>query len=235
MLEEAKRTVAEQSVPTELVIVDDVDTGPADARNAGLRRVETRYVAFLDADDLWEPDKLERQLDRMAETGAGLSVQGEPMSTDEFVYRAFVGDMTALMSSVLVDTEKVDARFESGLARGEDLLYVLESASEAGICLCPNLFTRRIHETSVMSSGITASEFFAHDRRFAYLVSQRVPEAQPYLYTYYVQMFTQTGKLAYDEGAYDDAVDYFLRALRTSPHPYTLWYLLRALLRRSLS
>ncbi|WP_178917292.1 glycosyltransferase [Natronomonas gomsonensis] len=236
MLEEAKETVAAQTVPTELVVVDDDGgAGPAVARNLGLDRADTRYVAFLDADDLWEPDKLERQLDRLAETGAGICVQGDPMATDEFVYRAFVGDLTAVMSSVLVDTDSVDARFEAGLERGEDLLYVLEAASESGVCLCPELFTRRLHEGSVMASGISAEAFLEHDKRFAYLVSQRVPEAQPYLYTYYVQTFTQAGTLAHEEGDYDRAVDYYLRALRISPHPMTVWHLLRSAVRRTVA
>jgi glycosyltransferase involved in cell wall biosynthesis len=234
MLEEAKASVAEQTVPTELIVVDDDGgAGPAAARNLGINRAGTRYVAFLDADDLWESDKLQRQLDRMEETGAGICVQGDPMAIDEFVHQTFVGDMTAVTSSILVDTEFVDARFEEGLERGEDLLYVLEAASESGVCLCPDLFTRRLHEDSVMASGIAAREYLRHDKRFAYLVSQRVPEAQPYLYTYYVWMFTQAGTMAHEEGEYDLAVDYYLRALRISPHPFTVWYLLRTVIRRA--
>ncbi|MEX1316084.1 MAG: glycosyltransferase family 2 protein [Synechococcaceae cyanobacterium] len=36
--------------------------GPWLARNLGLERASTRLVAFLDADDLWHPQKLEQQL-----------------------------------------------------------------------------------------------------------------------------------------------------------------------------
>ena len=36
--------------------------GPARARNQALRHARGRYVAFLDADDVWLPRKLERQI-----------------------------------------------------------------------------------------------------------------------------------------------------------------------------
>ncbi|MDS0277675.1 glycosyltransferase [Halomicroarcula sp. S1AR25-4] len=232
MLEEAKATVAAQSVPTELIVVDDVDTGPADARNAGLARAQHRYVAFLDADDLWEPDKLERQLERMAETGAGLCLAGDPMSRDEFVYEAFVGDLDEVTSAILVDTDRVGVRFESELRRGEDTLYVLEAATEAGVCLCPDLFTRRHHDQSMMASGMPVDEYLEQAKRFGYLVDQRVPAAHPYTDIYYVQLFTTVGRAYHREGEFDRAVAYFARALRIAPHPSTALALGRALLAR---
>jgi teichuronic acid biosynthesis glycosyltransferase TuaG len=96
----AVKSVLRQTYPDwELVIVDDAspdDTweticrymrddprvvgvrqekngGPARARNAGLRIATGRYVAFLDSDDLWLPEKLERQVKFMQESGAALS------------------------------------------------------------------------------------------------------------------------------------------------------------------
>ena len=228
MLEEARETVADQTVPTELIVIDDVDTGPADARNAGLDRAETRYVAFLDADDLWEPDKLDRQLDRMAETGAGLCVQGSPTTLDDFVYDVFVGDLSAVTSSILVDTERVSVRFETGLDRGEDLLYVLEAATEAGVCCCPDLFSRRRHERSMMATEMAADTYLGHAKRFGYLVSQRVPAAQPYLPIYYTQLYTDMGRAYHEDGDYERAVTYFSRAVRISPHPVSVLALLRS-------
>lgn len=41
----------------------DVNGGPGESRNSALEAARGRYVAFLDSDDLWLPEKLEKQVD----------------------------------------------------------------------------------------------------------------------------------------------------------------------------
>src|SRR5437879_2874552 len=39
--------------------------GPAGSRNTGIERATGRFIAFLDSDDAWHPEKLSRQIDFM--------------------------------------------------------------------------------------------------------------------------------------------------------------------------
>ena len=78
--------LAQTCPPEETIVVDDGSTdgtrdvlegygnrittvllpenyGPSRARNEGLKRARTEWVAFLDSDDEWERDKLERQVE----------------------------------------------------------------------------------------------------------------------------------------------------------------------------
>ena len=46
-----------------VIVVAQENRGLSGARNRGMDRATAEWVAFLDADDTWEPEKLERQLD----------------------------------------------------------------------------------------------------------------------------------------------------------------------------
>src|SRR5690606_2092587 len=43
-------------------VISQINAGQAAARNRGIREATQPYLAFLDADDLWHPDKLRYQM-----------------------------------------------------------------------------------------------------------------------------------------------------------------------------
>lgn len=185
LLERAKSTSKAQEVPTELVVIEDTESkGPSWARNQGLDRADTRYVALLDADDEWLETKLSRQLEQMATTGAGLCVEGVTMSVESFMRELYLGNLESLTSSILLDTDQVRVRFDEKLDRREDHLFMLEAARDGGICLVPDLFTVGRHEGSY-SHDLTHFRRFRKDVAFARAVRKRVPEIRNYINSYY--------------------------------------------------
>lgn len=72
---EIARTFADEDERIKVVELPQ-NSGPAVARNKAIELARGRYIAFLDADDLWKPKKLEMQLAFMEAIGAWFSYTG---------------------------------------------------------------------------------------------------------------------------------------------------------------
>jgi teichuronic acid biosynthesis glycosyltransferase TuaG len=58
------------------LLPNEKNLGVEATRNRGLDLARGEWIAFLDADDAWLPDKLEKQMSRLRQTGGDLSYTG---------------------------------------------------------------------------------------------------------------------------------------------------------------
>ena len=106
--------------------------GPARARNTALSAASGCYIAFLDSDDLWLPDKLERQLAFMGEKDAAFSYTLYRQFTENseqpkkiillptsFSYRSLLRNTGIACLTVMIDTQKTGP-IKMPLVRHED-------------------------------------------------------------------------------------------------------------------
>ena len=159
----------------------DSFTSLGEARNQALMLVEGEYVAFLDSDDLWDPNKLSFQveyMDQHSEVGILLSnfrmlnmlndriiESNNPAIEQDFSFTDFLCDYKYCLSTFLIRKKAID---DSSAWFNPDLQYVEEYDFFAQIAYRWNvhymsevLATYRIHKNmnSIALSGKKPEEY----------------------------------------------------------------------------
>lgn len=167
------------------LLTNDRGRGAAAARNVAIGAARGRYLAFLDSDDMWLPQKLERQLDLMQRTGTPLSysayykIDGDTeVEAGDFVptrrvvraplrleYRHmlrqdYIGFLTAIY-----DTEQLGRRYLPPLKRRQDyalMLAILREGHTAQGLAEPLALYRAARSGSLSSNKLKAARYNWH-------------------------------------------------------------------------
>lgn len=84
--------------------------GPASARNTGIKTSQTEYIAFLDDDDYWKSEKLERQIEVIKNPNFKVCHTALLMSSkdqDHIVKATDINSLKRILSENLVSTSSV--------------------------------------------------------------------------------------------------------------------------------
>lgn len=106
--------------PRVKILQQDKNSGAGAARTRSMRNATGRYIAYLDADDIWKPEKLEKQVRFMTEKDCGFSCTsyevindaGEPLNKyvhmlPKVDYVGFLTNNLLQTVGIMVDTNKV--------------------------------------------------------------------------------------------------------------------------------
>lgn len=151
-----------------VVIKNEKNSGAAVSRNNAIERAKGRWIAFLDSDDMWKKEKLEKHVAFMAENGVALSFTHYEVINDKAetvtVFRpnqpkydyttilkhCYIGCLTAVY-----DKEKVGVVYMPVEAEKREDFACWLSILKRGInaeCLNEDLATYRVHSSSVSAN-----------------------------------------------------------------------------------
>jgi len=154
-------TIAESYGPPVRVIRQE-NQGESVARNRGIEAAKGDWIAFLDADDLWAPTKLERQMEAAEPHVVCVHTNWYTFGTHRHVYdfsqipaerrysmeQYLLGKVAINPSSLMVPTS-LPTRFPTWTRYAEDTFYFLEVAKRGRIVLVPEFLTaKRLHPGS---------------------------------------------------------------------------------------
>jgi glycosyltransferase involved in cell wall biosynthesis len=188
-----------------VVVITQRNAGLAAARNTGWRHARANLIAFVDADDLWAPSKIARQVQAMIVGGERLGlvyawyaridadsvttalwdgVRFEGRVLDSILAANFIGNGSSALvrRQALVDADGFDAGLRSAGAEGcEDWLFYCRVAEKYEFAvLAEHLVGYRAHANNMSSNRprMLRSWMLAHDQLLRRQPQHRIPLAK---------------------------------------------------------
>ncbi len=190
-------------------LVHEVNINGAAARNTGIRASKGEFLGFLDDDDLFLPDKTQKEVElfNSLPNDYGL-VYGsfiehmtknysrivEADNTDNFLYRFLCNEVIACSSTVMIRRKVLDSvvEWDESFKRHQDLEFFARVANEYKVSCIKDVCIEKFKLDRNMPKGKTYEEYRLHYlQKMAPIISQFTPKQQKHLYNVH---WTDIGK-----------------------------------------
>jgi glycosyltransferase involved in cell wall biosynthesis len=147
-------------------VISQANQGESVARNRGIEEARGSWIAFLDADDIWLPEKLERQLTAAQPDVACIhtnffhfggrrhvrDVPKIPAAKRYTLERFFLGRFPIHLSTLMVP-KSLPARFPAWTRFAEDVVYFLDICRLGKVVLVKDFLTAVRRHPASQSAG----------------------------------------------------------------------------------
>lgn len=229
-----------------ITLVDQKNLGQSGSRNSGLKHARGEFIAFLDADDTWEPTKLEKQVALFRDQEVGLvytglkrvNSQGETISVQLPLHRGRIlenfikspgaavvgGESTAVIRKIALDQAgEFDPRLSVGsgwdMWRRIAAQWKIESVNEP--------LANYLQHNSNLSKNMKIYEFdtlLKLEKLFSDSASTSYSQWRSYSYA--THLYALAGAF-HQNRSYLKAIEYCLRSLAYHPLQFFNLFLCR--------